>query len=121
MRTQSNFSDTLSLSFGFGFEDLYQRAGLKRLDEVFCRHLAEAAPELAERLTAARQDPRALAVKQESELMLEVAPHLEDFIGELFGIGAELRALHKTPLHRIQRRQLMMRLLQRAQFSANSE
>ena len=109
MRTQSNFSDTLSLSFGFGFEDLYQRAGLKRLDEVFCQQLAVAAPELAERLTAARKDPRALAVKQESELMIEVAPHLEDFIGELFGIGTELRALQKThhelaPLYSVKRR-----------------
>ncbi|MGZ9092699.1 MAG: FAD-dependent oxidoreductase, partial [Rhodoplanes sp.] len=34
-----------------------------------------------------------VAGKDESELVIELAPHLDDFIGELFGIGADLRAL----------------------------
>ncbi len=84
---------TLSLPFGLAFEDLYQRAGLVRLDEEFLRDLQNAAPQLHQRLLAARENPDALARKQYSELMIEVAPYLEDFLGQLFGIQKELAAL----------------------------
>jgi NADPH-dependent glutamate synthase beta subunit-like oxidoreductase/NAD(P)H-flavin reductase len=83
----------LSLSFGFSFEDLYERDALVRLDEIFLSHLGEAAPALEERLLAARQDPGSLLPKQSSELIIEIAPYLDDFVGQLFGISSELRAL----------------------------
>jgi NADPH-dependent glutamate synthase beta subunit-like oxidoreductase/NAD(P)H-flavin reductase len=83
----------LSLSHGFAFADLYDQAGLSRLDGVFLGQLQAAAPDLHDRLLAARQDPAALGDKASSDLIVAVAPHLEDFVGDLFGIGPELRAL----------------------------
>ena len=76
----------LSLSFGFSFEDLYNRDALARLDGVFLTQLHQSAPELHTQLLAAREDSASLPLKQKSELIIAVAPHLEDFIGHLFGI-----------------------------------
>ncbi|HEY8554696.1 MAG TPA: hypothetical protein VIL43_09185, partial [Burkholderiales bacterium] len=84
---------SLSLAFGFEFSDLYTRDGLLRLDAAFRKALEAADPALAARLEAARANPDALPPKAESELLIALAPHLEDFIGELFGIRAEIAAL----------------------------
>ncbi len=83
----------LKLEFGLGFEDLYATAGLARVDAAFCAQLAEAEAPLAVRLASARRDPDALGRKDESELLIALAPHLEDFLGRLFGIETELVAL----------------------------
>ena len=63
---------------------------------------------LADRLAVARQDPSALAVKAESDLLIALAPHVEDFVAKLFGIESELQALaarhHElAPLHSVKR------------------
>ncbi len=50
-------------------------------------------PELANRLVEARANPDSRAGKPESELLIALAPHLEDFIAELFGIEAAVSAL----------------------------
>ena len=99
----------LELSFGLLFEDLYARAGVLKLDCAFLKQLEEAAPALHTRLLEARGNPSSLAAKQHSELIIEIAPYLEDFIAELFGIEAELRALqHRhselAPLYSVKRR-----------------
>jgi NADPH-dependent glutamate synthase beta subunit-like oxidoreductase/NAD(P)H-flavin reductase len=99
----------LSLAFGLDFGNLYQREGLVKLDAIFLDQLREAAPELHARLMNARQDPAALNRKQSSELIVELAPYLEDFIGQLFGIEAELRELQfrhaeLAPLYSVKRR-----------------
>jgi hypothetical protein len=83
----------IQLSFGFSFEDLYSRDALVRLDAVFLQHLKEAKPDSYLRLQAARLDPVSLPSKRGSELIIEIAPYLDDFIGQLFGISSELRAL----------------------------
>ncbi len=106
----------LSLAFGLNFENLYRREGLVRLDAAFLDHLAGADPSLRERLEAARRDPTALAPRSESELIVELAPHLEDFVGELFGIQTELAALQArhselAPLHAAKRKFVMRRLV----------
>ncbi len=106
----------LSLSFGFSFEDLYSRDGLVRLDAQFLSTLAEAAPELHTRLLAVRENPAALALKPSSELLIEVAPYLDDFIGKLFGIEAELRTLQQShhslaPLYSVKRRFIQKKAL----------
>src|SRR5579862_256134 len=88
-----NIHEQLRLAFGFAFEDLYSRESLVRLDAAFCHSLQAADAGLLRQLLEARKDPSALARKQQSELMIAIAPHLEDFIGELFGIVAEVRAL----------------------------
>jgi NADPH-dependent glutamate synthase beta subunit-like oxidoreductase/NAD(P)H-flavin reductase len=98
----------LALGFGLTFEDLYQRDGLVRLDQAFTDRMREADPALFNRLMAARAAPDGLAAKDESELLIEAAPHLEDFIGDLFGIGTELAGLQAAhdalaPLYRVKR------------------
>src|SRR6267142_5232140 len=79
----------LKLAFGLSFAELYHRDGLARLD-------------------AARENPSALDSKSESALILEIAPHLDDFLAELFGIRAEFAALasrhHElAPLYAVKR------------------
>ena len=83
----------LPLGFGLGFNDLYDHAGLARLDLAFLEHLSAADPDLATRLLAARAAPDALEARVESVLLTDLAPHLEDLIATLFGIGAELAEL----------------------------
>ncbi|MPZ30183.1 MAG: pyridine nucleotide-disulfide oxidoreductase [Rhodospirillales bacterium] len=86
-----------SLSHGLGFTDLYDREGLVRLDVAFVDWLKESHIEAHARLMAARAAPDALADKDESNLLIELARPLEDFLGALFGVSneaAELRARH---------------------------
>ena len=79
--------------FGLTFDDLYATAGLARVDRAFLAHLAAGDASLHDRLLAARADPSALGRLGESELLLALAPHLEDFLGRLFGVQAEVSAL----------------------------
>ena len=93
---------------GLSFFDLYEHDGLTRVDALFLERLAAAQPELHERLLAARASPAALTSKQESELLIALAPHVDTFIGWLFGIESEVRALaarhHElTPLYGVKR------------------
>ena len=86
----------LTPAFGFSFPDLYDSGALARLDAAFLDFVAGADGGLSEKLAAARREPAALAAKEESELLLALAPHLEDFIARLFGIEGEVRALQAT-------------------------
>src|SRR6266481_9139322 len=83
----------LALKHGLEFDDLYRRDGLARIDALFVEHLRAGDVDLHNRLLTGRRDPGALEAKAESELIIDLAPHLEDFIGELFAIAPELRAL----------------------------
>jgi NADPH-dependent glutamate synthase beta subunit-like oxidoreductase/NAD(P)H-flavin reductase len=83
----------LKLGFGFNFPDLFSEAGLARLDGSFCGWLSEAEPALAKRLSSARAAPDALGRKGESELLIALAAHLEDWLARLFGIETEVMAL----------------------------
>ncbi|MGH8631134.1 MAG: hypothetical protein ACREU7_10285, partial [Burkholderiales bacterium] len=85
-----------NLGFGVRFEDLYDRPGLVRLDQAFRDFLSGADGDLRSRLEAARSAPAALARKAESELLIELAPHLEDFIARLFGIQPQLQSLARS-------------------------
>src|SRR5215470_4797496 len=98
----------LILKHGFSFADLYDREGLVRLDRDFVAHLAATDIGLRDRLMAARCDPAAIERLEESNLLVDLAPHLEDFIGELFGIEAEIRTLQArhhelAPLYSVKR------------------
>src|SRR6267154_5676693 len=83
----------LALKHGLSFSDLYERDGLIRLDRAFVAHLAATDVGLHARLMAGRAEPDALDRKAESDLLVDLAPHVEDFIGGLFGIEEEVRAL----------------------------
>ncbi|MCW5604290.1 MAG: hypothetical protein KIT18_07080, partial [Burkholderiales bacterium] len=103
-----NQNPAISLRSGFSFEDLYARDGLLRIDQAFLDDVGAADAALHARLLAARQAGGVLAAKAESELLLALAPHLDDFIARLFGIEAEVRALSArhhdlAPLYRVKR------------------
>ncbi|TMH58817.1 MAG: pyridine nucleotide-disulfide oxidoreductase, partial [Betaproteobacteria bacterium] len=83
----------LQLGFGLSFRDLYSTVGLRSLDAVFCAWLAQADAALAGRLERARTASDALARKEESELLIALAPQLEDFLAQLFGVESEVTAL----------------------------
>jgi NADPH-dependent glutamate synthase beta subunit-like oxidoreductase/NAD(P)H-flavin reductase len=99
---------SLALKHGLEFPDLYRRDGLVTLDAAFIAHLGETDVALHNRLVTARRDAGTLDRKAESDLLTELAPHLEDFIGELFGITKEVRALQArhdalAPLYSVKR------------------
>jgi hypothetical protein len=108
-RGTPNFPMTdLVLKHGLTFADLYTREGLVRLDRAFVAHLATVDVSLHDRLMTARRDPDAIERPDESNLLVDLAPHLEDFAGELFGIEAEVRVLQErhhelAPLHSVKR------------------
>src|SRR5712671_5796962 len=83
----------LALRHGLSSADLYERDGLVRLDRAFVAHLAVAEVALHDRLMAARAAPDTLDRRAESDLLVDLSPHLEDFVGDLFGIAGEVRAL----------------------------
>ena len=108
--------NTLTLSFGLRFEDLSTHEGLARLDAIFLDELRETAPPLRDRLLEARRNPASLAAKATSELIVELAPHVEDFVGTLFGIESELRDLQArhdrlAPLYAVKRKFIQKRAL----------
>jgi NADPH-dependent glutamate synthase beta subunit-like oxidoreductase/NAD(P)H-flavin reductase len=99
-------SRTLKLAFSFEFKDLYDTTALARLDARFLEYLD---PVMREKLTGCRANPEALPAKEQSQLIIDVAPHLEDFIGELFGITHNLNVLRDhhsdlAPLYSVKRR-----------------
>ena len=83
----------LKLACDLEFEDLYNTPGLARVDAAFLAHLALADMGLWAKLGEARRDPAKFDPKTESELLLGLAPHVDDFIGKLFGIAPEISAL----------------------------
>jgi len=97
----------LKLAYGLSFAELHERDGLVRLDAAFLDHLGASESALRPQLEAARATAN-LDPKSESALILEIAPHLDDFLAELFGIQAEFRTLaarhHElAPLYAVKR------------------
>jgi NADPH-dependent glutamate synthase beta subunit-like oxidoreductase/NAD(P)H-flavin reductase len=93
---------------GLAFDDLYRREGLVELDLEFLAALERADAPLRARRAGARREPEELSAKDESELLLALAPHLERFVARLFGIEAEVAALagrhHElAPLYSVKR------------------
>jgi len=104
----------MKLGFDIEFTDLYERAGLMRVDAALLVFLGEADAALRERLVAARKAPP--MHKDESDLLVALAPHVEDFLAKLFGIEAEARALaarhnELAPLYSVKRQFVQRRAL----------
>jgi NADPH-dependent glutamate synthase beta subunit-like oxidoreductase/NAD(P)H-flavin reductase len=102
--------------FGLLFGDLYESSGLARVDEAFLRELQQSDASLFSALLSARSEFRSLPAKQRAELIVNLAPYVEDFIGKLFGIEGELRDLqarhHRlSPLYSVKRRFVQRRAL----------
>ena len=97
----------MQLGFGIRFNDLYEREGLAARRRRVPRFSGESDAALAR---APGRGPRRLrrAGKEESDLLVALAPHVEDFIAQLFGIEAEAQALAEqhnelAPLYSVKR------------------
>jgi NADPH-dependent glutamate synthase beta subunit-like oxidoreductase/NAD(P)H-flavin reductase len=96
----------MQLGFGIHFNDLYERAGLLRVDAAFLAFLAEIDGALRDKLVSARE--KTPSGREESDLLVALAPHVEDFLARLFGIETEAHALagrhHElAPLYSVKR------------------
>lgn len=77
-------------------ESLYRLDGLRELDARFRHWLRDCAPLLAQRLERARADIGTIDSVLESEIIVALAPELERFLGEIFGIEAEITKLRDS-------------------------
>lgn len=85
--------DATEPGFGIDFAALATRDGLAALDARFLKRLAADDAALHARLLAARTAPETVEKSDESALMIALAPTLETFLGELFGLSGALDAL----------------------------
>ncbi len=107
----------MQLGFGIRFGDLYEREGVLRVDAAFLGFLKEIDGALHDRLVTARAKPP--HGKAESDLLVALAPHIEDFLPKLFGIEDEARALAErhnelAPLYSVKRLFVQRRALHKA-------
>jgi NADPH-dependent glutamate synthase beta subunit-like oxidoreductase/NAD(P)H-flavin reductase len=93
-----NSSDNALPLQGFSFQELFQVEGLQRLDAQFLEYLGARDAALQHRLLDYRQATVPLPPLAISELLLAVAPCLEDFIGRLFAIELPLATSRATTL-----------------------
>ncbi len=80
-------------AFGITLNDFYNLKGLHRIDRLFLDHLQQSDARLWERLNAARAAPDSLENRHESALLMALGPHVQDFLGVLFGISTDIVAL----------------------------
>jgi NADPH-dependent glutamate synthase beta subunit-like oxidoreductase/NAD(P)H-flavin reductase len=79
---------------GFTFEQLFQPATLAQLDQQFLQVLQQFNPKLADNLRLYRQG-QPFTPEQISELLLDCAPILEQFIAQLFEIQKDINDLKR--------------------------
>ena len=72
---------------GLTYADLRTPEGLQRLDERFRAFLGEQDAALADRLNAFRAAADLPPNTEYSQLLLDLAPHVEAFVAALFEIG----------------------------------
>src|SRR5438067_1016245 len=94
----------LKLAFGLRFADLYSVEGALAIDQRFGAHLRAVDASLAERLAAARAAPDTLPRKDEAALLIDVAPHVEDFPAQST-IANGVAALRLADDHSLRRRE----------------
>ena len=80
----------LHLAYDLNFEDLYEAGGLSRIDRAFLEALDG---DLQARLRSARENPDELDAKAEADLLVDLSPHVDAFVAELFGVQDDLKSL----------------------------
>src|SRR5690348_13562098 len=83
---------------GMSFAELFAPAGLARLDQQFLAFLHEKNAELHVQLLRYRETMQDFSTLQVSELLLHIAPIVEDFLIELFSIENAAAALRAQTL-----------------------
>lgn len=76
----------LKLNHELLFEELYTIDGLRKIDSYFIEKLLRKSPSLCNRMLEARQNHNKMHKSEESSLILELAPYLEEFLAELFHV-----------------------------------
>ena len=84
----------LALDLGLTYRDLYDPAALARLDGMFRGRLRETDAPLSERFEAYRKSPTSLDGPAESQLLVEVARHVEVFVAKLFRVEEHTARYH---------------------------
>jgi NADPH-dependent glutamate synthase beta subunit-like oxidoreductase/NAD(P)H-flavin reductase len=80
----------LTLDFNISFEDLYHQPGLERIDQQFQTFLVDCDKTLADLYQQARNQQY-----EDSDLILKVAPYVEDFLAQLFQIRESVEQLQQ--------------------------
>jgi len=80
---------------GFTFQQLFQPDILAQLDQQFLVKLQQFNPKLSENLQSYRQGQQ-FSAEQVSELLLDCAPILEQFISQLFEITTEVNTVRRN-------------------------
>jgi len=98
----------LDLFSNYSFKELHSSEGLLRLDKAFLAHLGECDEDLKRRLLNTREQGHPASRLEESALLLDLAPYIEDFLGKFFGIEKEIASLQEqthqlAPLYRCKR------------------
>ncbi len=101
-------TSSLKLAFSLTFHDLYTTEGLERLHNIFLSYLGETDPELKQAYQLAVANTEILSAKDESNLIVQLAPIVEDFIGKLFSITSDVHRLQNehselSPLFSVKR------------------
>ncbi len=87
----------LNAAFKITFDDLYEREGLEKLDIKFSKYLQEKSPEIAKRFFELKNKNTAEnSAAQKSQILIDVARVLEDFIVALFDVEKENFDLKKS-------------------------
>lgn len=84
--------------FGIRFEDFFSLSGLIKLDQNFLSYLSQQDFKLYAKYVHYRSEALESDTLVTSELLIEVAKYLDDFLAEVFCIEAENRALKKQHL-----------------------
>src|SRR5687768_12671410 len=90
---QETMTTSPNFNFGFTIADLYRRSSLVKLDQIFLDFLHTGDEVLYKKLEYARAHPDELLPKDDSALLIEIAPWAEDFIARLFNIENEVQQL----------------------------
>ena len=77
---------------GLTFEALQTTQGLQQLDNAFLETLKHGDASMHDRLDEYRNRRKDLSGTELSNFLLELAPHIETFLGQLFGIGNDIVA-----------------------------
>lgn len=95
------YPNFLNSEFDIVFSDLYHRQGLLKLQEKFEQFFAKKDPTTYQKYLELKQDYQSFSKLDESTILVDVAPILEDFIAQLFLIENENRDLQNQ--HHISR------------------
>lgn len=86
----------MQLGFGFSYERLNNQKGLAALDATFVKFVFEYDLDLYTALIQYRASPKEVTNVQYSNLLIAIAPLVDDFFSQLFNIEQQVEKIRKT-------------------------